>query len=214
MGCALGYSGDLEIRDALAPEIREAVGVMVRAFRDNPMTQACFGPNPATRERALRSLFGNLFPTMHRPLLVSLQNGRIVGVLGMAAPGTCLQVPLLPSLRVLLVMALRSPRAADRFRRWMGEFEHLDPPAPHWHLGPVAVEPQTQRQGIGSALLERFAAIVDDDGRSAYLETDKAENVRLYRAFGFEVVCQRSILGVPNWFMSRPPAYACRPSRS
>ena len=37
-----------------------------------------------------------------------------------------------------------------------------------------------------------------------YLETDKSENVRFYQKFGFTVVAQAEILGVANWFMSRP----------
>jgi hypothetical protein len=37
----------------------------------------------------------------------------------------------------------------------------------------------------------------------AYLETDKAENVRLYQRFGFKVVAEAEVLGVRNWFMSR-----------
>jgi hypothetical protein len=39
-----------------------------------------------------------------------------------------------------------------------------------------------------------------------WLETDKAENVRLYERFGYVVVEQTDVLGVPNWFMRRPPA--------
>jgi ribosomal protein S18 acetylase RimI-like enzyme len=37
----------------------------------------------------------------------------------------------------------------------------------------------------------------------AYLETDKPENVRFYERFGFEVVGEEEVLGVPNWFMLR-----------
>jgi hypothetical protein len=38
----------------------------------------------------------------------------------------------------------------------------------------------------------------------SYLETDKPENVRLYQRFGFRVIESADVLGVRNWFMSRP----------
>ena len=38
----------------------------------------------------------------------------------------------------------------------------------------------------------------------SYLETDKYQNVRFYRKFGFEVIAQAEALEVPTWFMSRP----------
>jgi hypothetical protein len=39
---------------------------------------------------------------------------------------------------------------------------------------------------------------------NAYLETDKPENVRFYERFGFEVVREEVVLGVPNSYMLRP----------
>jgi ribosomal protein S18 acetylase RimI-like enzyme len=57
--------------------------------------------------------------------------------------------------------------------------------------------------GIGSKLLRVFCARMDAAGEDAYLETDKAINVRLYERFGFEVVTEGEVLGIPNWFMLR-----------
>jgi hypothetical protein len=39
---------------------------------------------------------------------------------------------------------------------------------------------------------------------TGWLETDKAENVRLYERFGYVVEEEAEVLGVPNWFMRRP----------
>jgi hypothetical protein len=52
--------------------------------------------------------------------------------------------------------------------------------------------------------MEVFRAQMDAVGEAAYLETDKPENVRFYERFGFEVVGEEEVLGVPNWFMIRP----------
>jgi ribosomal protein S18 acetylase RimI-like enzyme len=81
-----------------------------------------------------------------------------------------------------------------------------DPSVPHWHLGPVAVERHLQSQGIGSALLNDFCRRVDAARSTAYLETDKRQNVGFYERFGFRVVDEIDVLDVPNWFMLRDPA--------
>jgi ribosomal protein S18 acetylase RimI-like enzyme len=135
--------------------------------------------------------------------MVAVRGDVVVGVLGMAPPGTCLQAPLGPTLRVLTSMLLRSPSTANRFRRWMVQYERHDLDEEHWHLGPVAVDPACQHAGIGSQMLERFCALVDADRGVAYLETDAADNIRLYKRFGFETVGQQSILGTANWYMRR-----------
>jgi GNAT superfamily N-acetyltransferase len=194
---------DVEIRRARPDEIAGATGVTARAFRDNPMTVACWGPNPARRERGLHLLFGEFLPTLTYAPFIAARGETVVGILGMAPPGTCLHTPLGPTLRVLTAILLRSPATANRFRRWMAQYERRDPIETHWHLGPVAVEPALQHRGIGSTLLERFCAVVDEDGVEAYLETDASANVSLYERFEFQTIGQEPILGVQNWFMSR-----------
>jgi ribosomal protein S18 acetylase RimI-like enzyme len=94
--------------------------------------------------------------------------------------------------------------ATLRVLTWTAAWAHRDPAGTHWHLGPVAIEPSVQRQGFGSALLTAFCEHMDAYGAVAYLETDRRANVRFYERFGFAVVAEANVLGVPNWFMSRP----------
>jgi ribosomal protein S18 acetylase RimI-like enzyme len=68
----------------------------------------------------------------------------------------------------------------------------------------VAVDAHLRGKGIGSALMAAFCARMDENGATAYLETDKRENVRFYGRAGFEVTDQADVLGLPNWFMTRP----------
>jgi ribosomal protein S18 acetylase RimI-like enzyme len=58
--------------------------------------------------------------------------------------------------------------------------------------------------GIGSKLMRVFCAQMDAAGEAAYLETDKSINVRFYERFGFEIVGEEQVIGVPNWYMARP----------
>jgi len=53
-------------------------------------------------------------------------------------------------------------------------------------------------------MLAEFCARMDECGALSYLETDKSENVRFYQKFGFRVIEEAPVLGIPNWFMSRP----------
>ncbi len=85
----------------------------------------------------------------------------------------------------------------------MNNWSKHHPEEPHWHLGPIAIVPEMQGQGIGSQLLEHFCKQVDQAGQAAYLETDRPENVPLYERFGFSVTGETILLGVRNWFMWR-----------
>jgi ribosomal protein S18 acetylase RimI-like enzyme len=67
----------------------------------------------------------------------------------------------------------------------------------------VAVDAHLQGMGIGSKLMRVFCAQMDAAGEAAYLETDKPENVRFYERFGFEIVGDEQVIGVPNWYMAR-----------
>jgi GNAT superfamily N-acetyltransferase len=121
----------------------------------------------------------------------------------MARPGFC-QSDTIEKIKVLPAAVIGNPIATPfRILNWVGEWARRDPTEPHWHLGPVAVEPFLQGRGIGTAMLNAFCEVVDCTGAQAYLETDKHENVRLYRRFGFSVIESAEVLGVPNWFMRR-----------
>jgi predicted N-acetyltransferase YhbS len=85
----------------------------------------------------------------------------------------------------------------------MGAWKRHDPGERHWHLGPLAVDAHLQGEGVGSRMMRVFCAKMDAAGEDAYLETDKPINVRFYERFGFEVVGEEEVLGVPNWFMLR-----------
>jgi len=80
----------------------------------------------------------------------------------------------------------------------------VDPKEQHSHLGPLAVDADLRGRGIGSQILSHYCRQLDEAKVIGYLETDSEDKVRLYRRFGFEVVRERQVIGVPNWFMVRP----------
>ena len=198
-----GASTDIEIRPMMRQDLHSAAVTVTRAFRDSPMTVACWGSSVTSRERGLMSLFLQLLPTLTPVPSIAVRDGVVVGVLGYALPGRCRHVPLVPAVRALAALAIRSPATVVRFGRWMAEYESRDPGEPHYHLGPVAVARQFQGTGIGSALLAHFCSEVDAVGAPAYLETDAAVNVRWYERVGFVTIGRAQVLGVTNWFMWR-----------
>ena len=65
------------------------------------------------------------------------------------------------------------------------------------------MEPALQGRGIGSLVLREYTRRLDEAGEDSYLETEKPQNVALYSRFGYEVIEETEVLGVPNWFMWR-----------
>jgi ribosomal protein S18 acetylase RimI-like enzyme len=173
-------------------------------MRDNPNNIAAFGADPSRRERCLRRLFAGLFAAMHQQQpLCALSDGRLVGVGGVAPPGSC-QPTGRERLRIAPSILLAGPRSALRVLRWTGAWAERDPDEPHVHLGPLAVEPRLQGMGIGSRILTEHCGRLDELGQVGYLETDKPENMVLYERFGYEVIGEAEIIGVRNWFALRP----------
>jgi len=193
----------LVIRGLPEARLPEAVALLGRGMRDNPNNVAAFGADPDRRERCLRRLFAGLFAAMRKQQpLCALNDGRLVGVGGVAPPGSC-QPKGRERLRIAPSILPAGPRSALRVLRWTGAWAERDPREPHVHLGPLAVEPRLQGMGIGSRILAEHCGRLDELGQVGYLETDKPENVVLYERFGYEVIGEAEVIGVRNWFMLR-----------
>ncbi|WP_158785898.1 N-acetyltransferase [Granulicella sp. L46] len=188
-------------------DLRPAALILGRAMRDNPVHVRAFAISDAERRRrALEWFFRPVLLGLHQRGLIygAYRDNALVGICGIARPGFCQPAPL-EKLSVLPAIVRGNPLgAALRVLNWTAAWAHRDPAGPHWHLGPVAIEPSVQRQGIGSALLTAFCVHMNACGAVAYLETDRQANVHFYQKFGFVVVAEANVLGVPNWFMSRP----------
>ena len=196
----------LDIGMLEAHERDQALGVIVRGMRDNPLHIAAFGAPLERRVRREERFFAAAFEAMkmQEHLLAARDDrGRVVGVCGMLPPGQCLPGPA-EGLGMLARLLPAGPGTVARSMRWLGAWSKRDPEERHWHLGPVAVDAHLQGQGIGTQMMQVFAARMDATDDAAYLETDKEINVRFYERFGFRVIGEQPILGVTNWFMLRP----------
>lgn len=194
----------VEVGDARPQEIAEAVAVVARAMSTSPMPRAVIGPEPERCLRHLTRFFARLYAVArHQRPLVARLDGRVLASTNDLVGGAC-RFGARERLRALPDLLLTPPSITARSLRWLAEWERRDPDRPHSHLGPLGVDPELQGRGIGSLVLAEYTRRLDTRGEGSYLETDKPENVALYGRFGFEIVEEAEVLGVPNWFMWRP----------
>lgn len=195
----------LEVREVRPDELGQVAELTARGMRDNPMHVAVFGEDVTRRERRLEALTGVGLPMVAAKgvILGAYRDGELVGVAGMMEPGRC-QTSASESLRLLpRIFGRVGPAALMRIGKWLSRWGKRDLAEPHWHLGPVVVDRELQRRGIGSALMEEVCARMDRQGALMYLETDKPGNVAFYERYGFETIGEELVLGTPNWFMKR-----------
>ena len=126
---------------------------------DNPIIIRVFRIRETDRRtRALERFFVPVLGGLcQRGLVIgAFCHGSLVGVCGMVPPGNCR--PKLLDVLGMLPSLVAGNRADTilRIKRWVGEWARRDLAEPHWHLGPVAVDPRRQGQGIGTATVNRL----------------------------------------------------------
>lgn len=180
-------------------QIVQAAGVTARAMRDSPNSVAV-SDDPFVRLEMLYSTFSTMLGDAR---VAGVRRGEcVLGVAGAVGPGHCIDAMLPESVRTLDVP---SPEATDAARfLYSGSVMAVhDLAEPHWHVGPVGVEPGFQGMGLGRAAMRLLCEEFDEHHRLAWLETDKPENVRFYIGLGFEVVEEAPMLTSNFWFMRR-----------
>jgi GNAT superfamily N-acetyltransferase len=179
----------------------EITRLLARAFTPNPGHVALFGKgNYISNER----FFGLTMDKFSGEIFTARSQGAIVGVMCIAkhpepASSKAKPVQLTPE------MLETSQSVVNRIKRWMSEWDRLDPGESHYHLGPIGVLPEFQHTGVGSQMMEYFCAILDRKSEMGYLETDSADNVKFYTRYKFQVINEIPIFRMPNWFMKRMP---------
>jgi GNAT superfamily N-acetyltransferase len=79
--------------------------------------------------------------------------------------------------------------------------------ASHWYLAALAVSPERQRSGLGTALLKPILTRAAAIGVPCYLETFRERTAEFYALAGFVVVRSGKIPGggPTFWCMEKPP---------
>jgi GNAT superfamily N-acetyltransferase len=197
----------VDLRDLTADELPAAAAVLGDGMRDNPIHVRVFGGDSAARELALTRIFLGALRRIqeHGAIEGAFQGDRLLALCGRLPPGFC-RISFTRKLRFLpSLLSANSLPVVLKILSWSGAWGREDPSTPHWHLGPVGVVRAHQGKGIGSALVQSFCARMDQARSEAHLETDKDVNVAFYERAGFKVDGRKVVVGVPCWFMTRPP---------
>jgi len=185
----------------------EVANVVATAMVTNPTMKAVFrGIDENEKKQRLSASFEILFKYAPSETHIARIHNKIVGVVRISSSPYCLAPPPEAGqlLEPLMKKALKS--SYDRHNELFSVWIKNDLKEPHLHLGPNAVLPDFQGQGIATQVLSLVCKRIDSEGKTAFLETDKIENVRLYSRFGFTEVNQTTEpFGVTSYFMRRSP---------
>lgn len=183
--------------------------VATEAFSDDPFF--CFlMPSEKMRRRGLRIFFRSVVGTSRSVASVYGARGRdgtLVGVAAFVAPGG-FPVPFAGQIRQLASAVgalIPRPTALVDGARYLFATEKAHPHERMWYLQLLAVDPTSQRGGIGAALQDEVYPSIDDEGLDCYLETQKEDNLVYYRRFGYDVEAELHPVraGPPLWTMRR-----------
>ena len=198
--------------DGIKPFKRElmdrATTTLERAFLTDPMFKWIF-PDPTIRSKSLRRLnrvpleygyhYGHVTQSNDgMGVAIWIPAGSSVTVGGMVRSGM-LTVPFHIGFRP--------------FSKFMGANDIMDKihkkyvSEPHWQLLIVAVDPEMQGSGHGTALVKEGLARADEANCPCYLDTSKEQNIAFYERLGFTVVESVPLGngGPIGWGMRREP---------
>ena len=186
-------------------DVDEAAEVLSRAMVTNPVHVAVYGGAGERQRKGQEEHFARMLSQQPREVFLVKRDNRIIGVTRHYRCEGERELP--PGFEETLRAgegSLQDVRSRENY--WRGHWMSRDPAEVHNHLGPIAVLPEFQGEGIGSMMMHHYCRLMDNRAVPAYLETDRTENVRFYRKFGFRPVAEVRILGVRNFFMWRDPS--------
>lgn len=195
----------LATRRGTAVDIDGIVAMLCRAFDDDPV--ACYLlRTDERRRRGLRRFFTIQLRHMYLGrgevwTTPDLAGAALWGTPETGRPGLRELWHLLPMVPDLL------GRGAPDAARLLAKVDRARPKTPHWYLATLGTDPPRQGTGVGSALMARVTARLDEEGLPAYLESSKERNLAFYARHRFEVVHEiRAPHGAPPvWTMWRTP---------
>ena len=193
------------VRRATPADVPTLAHTLARAFIDDPVAEWAFGRN-TVRPKALERFHA----TRLRQTLVD-EEVWTTDALDCAAVWTPpKRWRKTPREEIALGLCFLGPRLLARMPLvalgWHGlERKHPANP-PHWYLAVLGVEPESQGQGLGSAVLRPVLEQCDIDGIGAYVESSKERNIDFYARHGFRVTAEPRLLRGPTvWTMWREP---------
>ncbi|AWN22494.1 N-acetyltransferase [Deinococcus irradiatisoli] len=192
------------VRPAASQDVPQAVQTLAAAFADYPWTRHTVAADRHVwRIERLQELFLTRFGLPYGRVWVT---GDVRAVAVWTTPDTAPPASLGEELDPL-VAELTGDRADVSARAEALMAPHR-PAGPAWTLQTVAVHPEAQGRGLGSAVLRPGLEAAAQAGLPAYLETSSERNVRFYERLGFAVTARVTLPegGPLTWSMVRAPS--------
>ena len=196
----------MDITPASLSELDESVGCLIPAFAQDPITGFLLQPGLGYRERLAQffSLLMRARLALGMPVIVARDASGIRG----AAMGYATAHP--PWADDLADEWTRFEGAIPGMAERMAIYDEISargkPPAPHYYLGVIGVDPDLHGRGVGTQLLRSFCGLSASDPLSSgvYLETAEESNVGFYERAGFSETARGSLGGATLWCMYLP----------
>ena len=170
------------VRPAPRGGAQRVVETLTRGFAADPPTRWLY-PDPQQYHRYFPR-FVDAFGGGAIARGTAFVSGDHAGAALWLPPGTA---PDEAALGALLEESVADREKADAFAVFEAMARH-HPDRPHWYLPLIGVEPASQGQGHGSALMAHALRQCDRDRLPAYLEATSRRSIPFYERHGFEVV--------------------------
>jgi ribosomal protein S18 acetylase RimI-like enzyme len=175
-----------------------AARICARAFADYPMI-TCYWPDPERRARHLEWYwrciinyglrYGEVYTTSDIPgISVWLPPGQTHITTWRYALAGFLPLPLLMGIKQFFTQTMKGDDLVH-------QVHEATMPEPHWYLFVLAVDPDQQGMGIGSALVQPGVESADAQHLPCYVETHDERNIAFYLKNGFDLVRTEPVPG-------------------
>lgn len=185
----------------LGPENQEvAIDIFARAFHDDPALR-WISTDPGFLQR-----FFELTLPVFLPQGLSYMTSDESGAAAWLGPGTKLEWPFTLA-NIWKAVTVAGLGGLLRFGISGMKTEKCHPREPHYYLFLIGAVPESQGQGIGTALMSKMLRRCDQEQMPAYLENSKEANLAFYKGHGFKVLEEIRFTrnAPPIWLMWRDP---------
>jgi len=187
---------------------RQAAQVLARAFVDDPVSVASYRNfSPDKRVSALTVDFiaeELLCIRKGCPLQVN-EDGKVIAA-AVIYPPEAYPLPVMDQWLLLIKSFLGNGIYDVRpWTRWLAGVDAVHPEEAHYYVEYLGVEPVQQGKAVGSAILQYITNKADEEQVGCYLENANPRNIPFYERSGFQIIDKKEIIGIPTWFMWRPP---------
>lgn len=177
----------MKIVAATRSDLDDALSCLADAFAADPITGFLLQTGAGYRERVIRffSLLMRARIALEMPVLVARGASGVHGAaMGYATAHSEWPIELQEEWDRF---EIATPGMTDRMAAYDEIAAKCKPPAPHYYLGVIGIQPNLQGRGLGSQLLTSFCDLSSSDPLSngVYLETAQDRNVGFYRRAGF-----------------------------